>query len=336
MKKLAKLLLLLLVAIVLLLAVGITLTVGWRPFIGPKTRELTDREFQSTPARLERGARLVRVAGCYFCHSPHDYSLPDEPVISGREFSGAQLPFAGLPGRVVAPNLTPDRETGAGNWSDDQLARAIREGIGHDGRALFPMMPYQNLHQMSDEELASVIVYLRTVPAIHNQVPPTELIFPVKYLIRSAPEPLYTSVPEPDTSNKVNWGKYLLARSGCEDCHTPQAKGQRIEGMKLAGGFTLTTPGNSATSANITPDASGISYYDEALFIEVMRTGMVKARKLSPHMPTSEYKYLTDDELKAIYAYLRTIPPVKHRVDNTQPPTACKLCQGKHGAGDQN
>jgi mono/diheme cytochrome c family protein len=336
MKKFARALLLMLVTIGLLLAVGITLTIGWRPFVGPKARKLTDRKFEATPARLEHGARLARVIGCHFCHSPHNYALPDEPVIPGREFSGAVLQFAGLPGRVVAPNLTPDRETGAGNWTGDQLARAVREGIGHDGRALFPMMPYPNLRQMSDEDLASVIVYLRSVPAIHNPLPRTELIFPVKYLIRNAPQPLYGTVPEPDPSGKVKWGEYLVARSGCEDCHTPAAKGQRIEGMKLAGGFTMTTPGGSATAANITPDASGISYYDEALFIEVMRTGMVKARKLSPHMPTSEYKYLTDDELKAIFAYLRTIPPVKHRVDNSLPPTPCKLCQGKHGAGDQN
>ena len=81
------------------------------------------------------------------------------------EGAGDVQPYADLPGKIVAPNLTPDPETGAGNWTDDQLARAIREGIGHDGRALFPMMPYTHFREMSDEDLASVIVYLRSLTA---------------------------------------------------------------------------------------------------------------------------------------------------------------------------
>ena len=71
----------------------------------------------------------------------------------------------------MAPNLTPDPETGAGSWTDDQLARAMREGVGHDGRALFPIMPYQHYRNMSDEDLASVVVYLRSLPPVHNQLP---------------------------------------------------------------------------------------------------------------------------------------------------------------------
>ena len=95
-------------------------------------------------------------------------------------------------------------------------------------------------------------------------------------------------------------------------------------------------PKGEASTANITPDPSGISYYDEVLFIEVMRTGYVKARKLSSIMPFNAFKNLTDDDLKAIFAYLRTLKPVKHRVDNTEPPTYCKLCRQKHGGGNQN
>jgi len=336
MRRFGKILLYAFAAICLLVAGTITLTVGWRPLIGPKARKLTDRKFESTPARLQRGARLARTTGCYFCHSPHDYKAPGQPVPPGHEFSGEEEPYAGLPGRVFAPNLTPDPETGAGNWTDDQFARAIREGIGHDGRALFPMMPYRHFRNMSDEDLAAIVVYIRSVPSVRNQVPPTELMFPVKYLIRSAPEPLRETVPEPDTSDNVKWGKYLLNRSGCEDCHTPASKGEDIEGMALAGGVTLSSPLGTATSANLTPDASGISYYDGALFIEALRTGMVKARQLNPTMPYSETKYMTDDELKAMFAYLRTVASVKHRVDNSLPPTYCKLCQSAHGGGDQN
>ena len=120
------------------------------------------------------------------------------------EGAGEELPYGGLPGRIVAPNLTPDTATGAGNWSDDQLARAIREGIGHDGRALFPIMPFQHYRAMSDEDLASVIVYLRSLPAARHELPKMEIIFPVKYLIRSVPEPVTSPVANENTSDPVN------------------------------------------------------------------------------------------------------------------------------------
>jgi hypothetical protein len=124
--------------------------------------------------------------------------------------------------------------------------------------------------------------------------------------------------------------------AGCSDCHTPQEKGQDLPGMAFAGGFLFPGPWGNVASANITPDASGISYYDEALFVSVIRTGSVKARPLSPVMPVQVYKNLSDDDLKLIFAYLRTIKPVQHRVDNSEPPTFCKLCRQKHGAGDRN
>lgn len=95
-------------------------------------------------------------------------------------------------------------------------------------------------------------------------------------------------------------------------------------------------PWGEVSPANITPDASGISYYDEGLFIQVIRTGYVKARKLSSIMPFGDYKNLTDDDLKAIYAYLQTLKPVKHHVDNSEPATYCKLCRAKHGGADRN
>ena len=156
--KLGKIIFVGFVSLFILLIAGITLTVGWRPFIGPRIRPLTSRRFQPTPQRLERGQYIFSaVCGCAYCHSQHDYTQPAWPIISGTEGAGDDLGTEGFPGHVVAPNITPDPETGAGNWTDDQLARAIREGIGHDGRALFPMMPYDEFKQMSDEDLASVI-----------------------------------------------------------------------------------------------------------------------------------------------------------------------------------
>jgi mono/diheme cytochrome c family protein len=236
----------------------------------------------------------------------------------------------------VASNLTSDPETGAGAWTDDQLARAIREGIGHDGRALFPLMPYHNLRHMSDEDLAALIVYIRSLPPVRNPLPKTEIIFPVKYLIRNVPQPITEPVSSPDRSDRLKWGEYLVTIASCNECHTPQERGAPKPGLDYGGGFTLGGPWGSAASSNITPDATGIGYYDEALFIQLMRTGYVKARKLNSIMPFGEFGGLTDDDLKAMFAHVRTLKPVKHRVDNSLPPTYCKLCQLKHGAGDQN
>lgn len=89
-------------------------------------------------------------------------------------------------------------------------------------------------------------------------------------------------------------------------------------------------------ASNITPDASGISYYDEALFVDAIRMGKVKARSLSSTMPWYFYRGMTDEDLKAIFAYLRTLKPVMHTVDNTETPAACKLCGMTHGGGEKN
>ena len=325
------------VGLIVVLAIAISLTIGWRPFIGPRARPLTNRTFERTPERLARGRYLAENLGCFDCHGEHDWTKHDAPLIEGTRGAGyADFPLAGLPGRVVPPNITPDPETGAGNWTDDMLARAIREGIGHDGRALFPFMPYPDFRNMSDEDLASVIVYLRSIPPIRKALPKTEIIFPVKYLIRSVPQPITEPVPQPDVSTPVKRGEYLVTIAACTDCHTPQAKGQPIRGLEFSGGFILEGPWGRVASANITPDPSGISYYDEALFLEMIRTGYVKARKINQIMPWDHYRNLTDEDLKAIFAYLRTLKPVKHRVDNTEPPTFCKLCGSSHGAGNQN
>jgi hypothetical protein len=193
------------------LIASISLTIGWRPFLGARARPLTDRKFESTPERLARGRYLANaVSGCIYCHSEHDWKSPGDPVVESKFGAGQVFPLAGLPGTIVAPNLTPDPSTGAGAWSDDRLARAIREGIGHDGRALFPLMPYEHFRTMSDEDLASVVVYIRSLQPVQNQLPRTEIEFPVKYLIRSAPQPVTAPVPASTSTDPVERGRYLV------------------------------------------------------------------------------------------------------------------------------
>jgi mono/diheme cytochrome c family protein len=325
-----------LVALIVLLSLAITFTVGWRPIVGPNARQLTDRRFEATAPRMERGKYLVTsVTGCVGCHSEQDFSKPGAPPLASQLGAGVVWTDTNTPW-LVAPNITPDKETGAGNWSDDTLARAIREGIGHDGRALFPIMPYPEFRKMSDEDLASVIVYLRSLPPIHNQLPTTKIPFPQNFLIQAVPQPLTAPVPAPDQSTAVARGAYLVLMGGCADCHTPQEKGNAVEGLDFAGGFVLKGRTGTVASANITPDPSGISFYDENVFLHAMHDGKVGARQLNAIMPWAFYGKMNDDDLKSVFAYLRTLKPVQHRVDNTVPPTLCKKCKMKHGLGENN
>ena len=264
------------VALTVLVSAGITATIGWRPIVGPRARALTDRRFEPTPARLQRGEYLVRsVTGCLFCHSEIDTSVEGLAVKTGMAGSGRTIVAEGMPW-LTAPNLTPDRESGAGTWTDDMLARSIREGIGHDGRTLFPFMPYQNYRHMSDEDLASVVTYIRSLPPVRRENPTTAIPFPVNRLINSVPQPLECAVPEPASGTPEQRGAYLVALASCGDCHTPRDdKGQYLPGMDLAGGNILEFAGARPprASANLTPSPNGIPYYNEDLFVEVIRTG---------------------------------------------------------------
>jgi mono/diheme cytochrome c family protein len=167
-------------------------------------------------------------------------------------------------------------------------------------------------------------------------LPQTEIIFPVKYLIRGVPEPITSPVSAPDLSDHVKRGAFLLTVAGCADCHTPQERGAPLPNMDLAGGQIFDGPWGRVAAANLTPDPSGIPYYDEPLFLQTIRTGMVKARVLNQIMPWSVYRNMTDEDLKSVFAYLKTIKPVKHVVDNTETPTMCEICKSTHGGGAQN
>ena len=319
--------------VLVLAALAITFTVGWRPVIGAKKRALTSRTFEATPARLQRGDYLVHaVMHCMGCHSKYD-GKANPPVLAAKEGSG-QVLFEEGNIRLVAPNITSDLETGIGKWSDDAIARAIREGIAADGSTLFPVMPYEHFRDLSDEDLASIVVFLRSLPAAESNLPPNKIPFLFARLIQAAPKPVIEPVAEPDRSTPAKYGAYLVKMATCSDCHTPlNPKFQPIPGLAMAGGNPM---GEGLNSANITPDASGIGYYDEALFVQTMRTGSVRARSLKPIMLWWVFRNMTDDDLKAIFAYLRTLKPVHHLVDNTEKPTLCKLCGQKHGLGDRN
>lgn len=339
MKRWQKILLSLVLVLGVLLSAGITATIGWTPFFGPKARTLTGRRFEPTPARLQRGEYLVRgVSMCLVCHSDLDPSQAPMPIKAG--FAGAGRPFTAedMPW-LVAPNITPDADTGAGKWTDDMIARAVREGIGHDGRALFPLMPYEKFRHLSDEDLASIVTYIRSIPAVRHELPKTAIPFPVNRLINAAPQPLDGAVPAPDLSTPEKRGEYMVNIAACSDCHTPRNdQGMYLMDLAFGGGNTLkfgdARPGRAAS--NLTPSANGIPYYNEDLFVEVIRTGRVRERQISDVMPWGHYRNMTDEDLKAIFAYLKTLKPVDHYVDNALPVTKCATCGLEHGGGERN
>src|SRR5579872_2050838 len=141
---------------------------------------------ERTPERLARGRYLVEdVAICFHCHSERDWRTPPGGLpIAGKAAAGRVL----NPGfRLVYPNLTPDIETGAGKWSDQEIYRALTQGIGHDGRVLYTEMPYRQFSKLADEDLAAIIVYLRSLAPVRNELSKSEIPEGVKARLHALP-----------------------------------------------------------------------------------------------------------------------------------------------------
>lgn len=298
----------------------------------PRARPLTDRVFARTPERLERGRYLAEgILECVLCHTERDTVRPGYPPREDRTMAGRVL-WERDGYRLVAPNLTPDTATGAGAWPDDALARAIREGVGHDGRALAGKMDWEGYRVLSDEEVAALVVWLRSLPPIRHELPPRRL--PPERLAELAgePEPLTRPVPEPTFAGPVERGERLVRLAACGGCHT----NWYVDPMpgRFAGGNEVGPAGEPVFSSNLTPDVSGLGGWSRKQFLRVMRTG--KGGTLHPVMPWVAYRHMTDRDLGAIYLALRTLPPVRHWVGNVGEPTYCPLCQVDHPLGAHN
>ena len=302
--------------------------IGWLFARKPAMAPAPSIKVPLTPERIARGEYIYEsVADCGGCHSQHDYSRALGPeVVTGRG-RGSVLSdlIKGLPGRVVAPNLTPDAETGLGTWTDGEKIRAIREGVDKDGRALFPMMPYQAYRLFSDDDVQALVAFLDSLPPIHNPLPQTDLIFPVSVLIKSAPQPC-GSVKPVDRTDKQKYGEYLMTVGGCADCHTPvDDKNNPLPGKRLAGGFVFDTPFGKVVSANLTPDLeTGTGKWSEEFFAKKFydyKDYAVNGPPPSPGpqaftvMPWLGFAKRDPAELSAIYAYLRTVPAVHNAVE---------------------
>jgi mono/diheme cytochrome c family protein len=244
---------------------------------------------------IARGRHLSRaISKCVECH--------------GNDLGG-QVVFDALPmARVVAPNLTSGRGGIAGDRSDDDFLRAIRHGIGPGGRALV-LMPARNFWHMGDDDVGSLIAYLRTVPAVDRELPPTSFglvgrlllvkgdlndMFEAKKMDHAKRRP-----PPPAADTTADYGHYLAEIGGCTGCHGPSLSGGPLPGA----------PPEAKPSSNITPE--GIGTWTEADFFKALREGVRPNGTAidSTQMPIRLTREMTDLETKAIYMYLRTVPP---------------------------
>ena len=318
-----KIVLILLLVIIAVPAAGL----GYLYFRKPAQAPASAIKVAMTPERIARGKVIFQnVSDCDGCHSERDFTRVGGPVVETGRGRGTILSslMTSLPGTVVAANITPDPETGLGNWSDGEKIRAIREGVDRDGRALFPMMPYTDYRNMSDEDVESLVAYMNSLAPIKNPLPPTKVAFPVNLFIKSAPQPT-GNVPVPDKSDKSKYGQYLATIGGCGDCHTPMLRGQAIAGKEFAGGQVFATSLGTVVSANITPDTeTGIGKWSEEYFLKKFYDYKDYAAGGAPKaagpeaftlMPWLALSQLPPDDLGAIYTFLRTKTAVHNPVE---------------------
>lgn len=291
------------------------------PEIAPPAKIAVD----GSPERVARGKYLyTTVADCDSCHGERDYTRLYGPVIASGK--GSAMVLQGLPGKIVASNITPDRETGLGNWTDGEKIRAIREGISKDGHVLHPTMPYPSYRYMSDVDVQSLVAYMNTMPAIRNPLPRTELPPDVVKEIRGTPRPVSEPVPPANPANQASYGEYLVTIAYCEECHTPQKKGGGPDiRRRYAGGQVFRTAYGSVVSANLTPDPdTGLGNWDFARFRDRLRvfpqeySSVDKLPKIGPDrftlMHYIAYASLSDDDVAAIFAFLHVQTPVRQNV----------------------
>ena len=279
---------------------------------------------EKTPERVARGQYLANnVTICVDCHSERDWSRFSGPIVAGSFGKGGELfdQQFGFPGSFRARNITP---SGISRYTDGELFRVITTGVTKEGKAMFPVMPYHNYGRMDEEDIKSIIAYIRSLPAITNEVPESKADFPMTIIINTIPQKA-SLTKKPAETDVVNYGKYLVNAAACQDCHTQFEKGKLIEGTEFGGGREFPFPdGSKVRSANISPDATnGIGSWSEEMFLNVFHTNSDSAaltRKATPGefntiMPWTMYGNMHTEDLKAIYAYLRTVKPISNKVE---------------------
>lgn len=281
---------------------------------------------ERTPERLARGKYLAHhVTVCIDCHSTRDWTKLSGPIVPGTEGKGGEE-FIEAAGTLVPSNITP---AAISAYSDGELLRAFTVGVKRDGSAMFPLMPYPMYNKLTQEDAYAIVAYIKSLPPIEHKVKESTLNFPLNFIVKTIPPKSFNPLPEPDKSNPVEYGKYLTTISACEGCHTPRDdKGQNLPRMMLAGGNPFPFPGGTVRALNITPDKeTGIGEWTKDDFLarfrsylapETMEATLAPTDFNTP-MPWTMYAGMTDEDLGAIYEYLRTVPAVRNQVEKFTP-----------------
>ena len=261
----------------------------------------------AAPARaesqLERGRYLVEtLAGCGNCHTPRG---PNGPLTDKKFAGGEVIKHADF--TAVTPNITPDPRTGIGNWSDEQIAVAIREGRRPDGRLLGPAMPSRSYRSLADKDVKAIVAFLRSVPAVDNPITAEshyDTPLPASW------GPPVGRVDAPSKDDKIAYGRYLAGPvARCMDCHTEPPRPGEVARLG-AGGKEFHGPWGISVSANLTPSALGD--WSDAEIEQAIRTGVARdGHKLFPPMPFAAYKNIADDDVAALIAYMRSLPAIE-------------------------
>lgn len=253
---------------------------------------------------VKRGDYLVNtIMTCGNCHSPKGPTGD----IAGKEFSGG-LSWDEPPFKVTAPNITQDKETGIGKWSDGDIKKLLRKGLKPDGTAIATIMPTGFYEIITSKDMNAIVAYLRTIKPIKNKVP--DPIYKMKQVRQIFPG-ASRRYRETMFSDRIKHGFYLATIGHCMECHTPMVRGRHDWAKDLGrGGFEFPGPWGVSVSRNITPSKSkGIGAWSEAQIKTAITTGVDKDGKhLKPPMGYSYYAKMTDLDIADIIAYLRTVP----------------------------
>jgi len=274
-----------------------------------------DYEVIPTPERLERGQKLVGSL-CIGCHINRV-----EGNLSGGLMPDAPKEF----GIIYAPNITQDDKYGIGTWTDAEIMYLLRTGIKRDGKYAPPYMA--KLPFLADEDMASIITFLRSdnLLVAPSSIPdkPCEPSFLTIALSNTVFKPLpfpESPIQMPDTNNTIELGKYLALNLECFSCHSADFKSNDFQYPEKSVGYfgggnkPLNLDGEVMLTPNLTPDKeTGIGNWSKDQFIKAVKSGKVDGQE-SLRYPMNPYSRLSDDEVGAIYDYLRTIPPIKNKI----------------------
>ena len=259
---------------------------------------------------VERGQYLVTtIGGCGNCHSPRGGgSSLEGKIIPGTELSGG-LQLDEDIGHLGFPNITPDIETGIGEWTNQQIVEALRNGKRPDGKIIGPPMPISMYRNLSDNDATAIATYLLTVQAVKHAVPRSQYKTPLPE--NYGPPVLHVDDPSPK-ANPVVYGEYLVTFGHCVVCHTPAGKDQPLDMSRaFAGGRELPVAGTVSRNITSDPEDGLGKWTDEQIKVAITEGKRPNGTELNRIMAFDWYKGITPTDLDSIVAYLRTIPPQK-------------------------